>query len=103
MNNEIAESYASWMFKSIGKGQNVSGVVYSDVEYTWMLEAMSAVFAITPEDLVKAEGSWIQNDKARIKITKNTSKKTKDQAFAEIIVQPLEDTDKDLEERDLHF
>jgi len=76
-------------------------VVYSEVEYDLYLEALKEVFGMTDEDIRSAESGGISRESFTCKIKLNTSKKTKEDAHAEIIIQG--EAEGEIEEQDIHF
>lgn len=103
LDQTIAKNYAGYIAKMLKKWKGFSGVVYSSTEYEWVVDAIAQEFGFDDAAIDKAVGNWIKNDNAMIKIQINTSKKEKEQAFAEIICKPASGEESDRESRDFHF
>lgn len=103
LNPSVAVKYAQYAKKLAAKAQWFSGTVYSSEEYEWMMDSLREVFGFSDDVLDQATKAWIKNDDCMMKITINTAKKNKEQAFAEIVVKPTDGNEENREERDLHF
>jgi preprotein translocase subunit SecA len=103
LNTIIAQNYARWVGKTIAAWWWVSLVVYSSLEYEWLLEALQQELGIQDEAFDKAIGNWVEHAWYRLKISMNTSKKIKEDPCAEVVIQPAQKESVELDEKDIHF
>jgi preprotein translocase subunit SecA len=101
LTSNIAQAYATWIARSISQKQSVSLVVYSELEFDLLVDAMSNELWISAEQIRSAEKAWMNHEWAALKISFNRNKKTKEDAFAEITFSVAES--KELIEKDIHF
>jgi len=84
----VASNYAQWMQRMNNEKKAISAIVYSSREFELTIDAMEKVFGISNEQIRKAEQQKLAFTKGTIKISFNSSKKTKEDPFAEILIEP---------------
>lgn len=101
LTTSIAQAYASRITRSINQKQSLSLVVYSELEFDLLIDALSNELWISAEQIRSAE-KWVTMVwSTALKIVFNTKKKTKEDAFAEITFSVADA--KEMVEKDIHF
>ena len=101
---KLAIGYANRVQMKLKAGTSVSWVVYSEKEFDLTIEALKTAFELTDEQVRQAEKPAISFDQGTLKIKFNTSKKERNQAYAELVLEPAIPAEKSLrEEKDFHY
>ncbi len=111
LNTKLANNYVERIDdnlhgKAIGQKEvnGVSAVVYSDVEFEWLMDAVTHQYGLTDEQVNNAAKDWTRTDHGHtFKITYNRKKKQPTDAFAEIVFRPTDSNDASVIEIDVHF
>jgi preprotein translocase subunit SecA len=101
LNPQLAVAYAQWIERSLKQGQSLSLDVYSELEFTLLIDALSVQYWLTPEQVKAAEKGEVACGTGMLKIRWNTKKKTKEEVYAELIIKVADE--KELIEKDIHF
>ncbi len=85
---KVAQNYAQWMHRMVKEKKAVSATIYSSREFELTIDAMAKEFNISNDQIRTAEQKKLAFNQGTIKINFNTSKKIKEDVFAEIIIEP---------------
>ncbi len=101
----IATNYAQWMKRMIDEKKTVSATVFSSREFELTIDAMEKVFGVSNEQIRKSEQQKLALTNGTIKIVFNTSKRAKEDVFAEIIIEPTTElsTKTALEQKNFYY
>lgn len=84
----VAQNYAQWMHRMLKEKNSVSATLYSSREFELTIDAMEKEFGISNEQIRTAEQKKLAFAQGTLKINFNTSKKTKEDVFAELLLEP---------------
>lgn len=98
----LATKYAQWTMGQIRWWKAISIVVYSEQEFDLTVEALKTEIQMNNEDIRAAEKTKTTLHSCTLQIKFNTNKKTKEDAFAECILAPLESYTETVQ-KDFHY
>ena len=100
---KISANYAKWIKKELSNAKWLSLVIYSRFEFDKIMEWLKQEFSLTDDDIVSAEKQELIKDNFYIKIKFNNRKKTKSQAYCELIIKTSKEQEPELIEKNIHM
>jgi len=101
LNPKLANNYAKRIKKQLQNWNNVSAVVYSNIEFELTLDWIKNIFELDDQQIRQAEKSSIKTKDWTINIKFNNKKSKANEAFAEIIFQNSEN--QETIQKDFHY
>ncbi len=84
----VAQNYANRMLRTLNDGKAITAALYSSYEFELTIDALEKAFNVTNEQIRKAEQQKLAFAQWTLKINFNKSKKSKEDIFAELVLEP---------------
>ncbi len=103
MFEKISNNYANWIKKELKNNKWLSLVIYSRFEFDKIMEWLKWQFSLTDDDIILGEKQELIKDNFYMRVIFNNRKKTKDQAYCEIIIKSSKDQEPELIQKNLYM